>query len=180
MLIYIDENDLFACFVQTDGHSISLQFAWKRQDKYSKDPVLALIDFNKAEVEKDFLPCAIDPGRKHIYTATIGLSSDELQVCRYSNLERRCYTGSKRIQSYVDKLKVIRDIKVMEQIFQLLIRQWNLKLTKLIWVIFFNISLPYYRLIVTNPSLSHSMIIKVANKQTQRRLTLYWMVVMIK
>jgi hypothetical protein len=57
-------KDLFACFAQTDGYSISLQFARKRQDKYSKALILALEDFNRTEVEENFLPCTIDPGRK--------------------------------------------------------------------------------------------------------------------
>ncbi|GAA5803769.1 hypothetical protein HPULCUR_009253 [Helicostylum pulchrum] len=93
-------RDLFACFAQTDGHSISLQFVRKRRDKYSETPILALEDFSRTEVEENFLPYTIDPGRKNIYTAAIGHNSKEHQVRRCSDLERRCYTGSRRRQAY--------------------------------------------------------------------------------
>ncbi|GAA5800541.1 hypothetical protein HPULCUR_005976 [Helicostylum pulchrum] len=83
---------LFACFSQTDGHSISLQFVRKRRDRYSETPISALEDFSRTEVEENFLPRTIDPGRKHIYTASIGHDSKEHQVRRCSDLERRCYT----------------------------------------------------------------------------------------
>ncbi|KAI9266249.1 hypothetical protein EDC94DRAFT_493322, partial [Helicostylum pulchrum] len=107
-------KDLFACFAQTDGHSISLQFVRKRRDKYSGTPILALEDFSRTEVEENFLPCTIDPGRKNIYTAAIGHNSKEHQVRRCSDSERRCYTGSRRRQAYVDKLKIAKNIKGIE------------------------------------------------------------------
>lgn len=75
---------LSAYFVQTDGHSISLQFSRKR-----------LEDFNRTEVEENFLPCTIDPGRKHMFTASIGHDSNEHQVLRCSDLECRYYTGNR-------------------------------------------------------------------------------------
>ncbi|KAI9274028.1 hypothetical protein EDC94DRAFT_117097 [Helicostylum pulchrum] len=107
-------KDLFVCFAQTDGHSISLQFIRKRRDKYSETPILALEDFSRTEAEENFLSCTIDPGRKNIYTAAIGHNSKEHQVCRCSDLERRCYTGSRRRQAYVDKLKIAKNIKDIE------------------------------------------------------------------
>ncbi|KAI9254105.1 hypothetical protein EDC94DRAFT_243142 [Helicostylum pulchrum] len=107
-------KDLFACFAQTDGHSISLQFVRKRREKYSETPILALEDFSRTEVEENFLPCTIDPGHKNIYTAAIGHNSKEHQVRRCSDLERRCYTGSRRRQAYVDKLKIAKNIKDIE------------------------------------------------------------------
>ncbi|KAI8064965.1 hypothetical protein BDF21DRAFT_427515 [Thamnidium elegans] len=42
-------------------------FARKRQDKYSKAPILALEDLDRTEIKENFLPCTIDPGRKHIH-----------------------------------------------------------------------------------------------------------------
>ncbi|KAI8076176.1 hypothetical protein BDF21DRAFT_464569 [Thamnidium elegans] len=102
---------LLACFAHTDGHNISLQFSRTRQDKYSKASILALKDFDRTDIEENFLPCTIDPGRKYIFTASIGHSSNEHQVRRCSDLERRCYTGSRQRQNYVDKLKITKNIK---------------------------------------------------------------------
>ncbi|KAI8049330.1 hypothetical protein BDF21DRAFT_404654 [Thamnidium elegans] len=41
-------------------------------------------------------------GRKHILTAFIGHDSNKHQVRRCSDLERRCYTASRRRQNHVD------------------------------------------------------------------------------
>ncbi|KAI9268591.1 hypothetical protein EDC94DRAFT_646196 [Helicostylum pulchrum] len=68
-------RDLFACFAQTDGHSISLQFVRKRRDKYSETPILALEDFSRTEVEENFLPCTIDPGL--IWSVAVTQVADE-------------------------------------------------------------------------------------------------------
>ncbi|KAI8054877.1 hypothetical protein BDF21DRAFT_349820, partial [Thamnidium elegans] len=75
---------------------------------------LTLKTFDWTEVEENFLPCTIDPDRKHIFTASIGHDSNEHQVRRCSDLERRCYTGSRRRENYVDKLKITKNIKDIE------------------------------------------------------------------
>jgi hypothetical protein len=60
------------------------------------------------------LPSTIDLGRKHIITASIGHKSNNHQVRRCSDLERRYYTGSRRRQNYVKKLKIAKNIKDIE------------------------------------------------------------------
>lgn len=103
-------------FVQTDGHSISLQFDRKKQEEYIKEtPLLSLEDFDTtAEIEGHFLPSAIDPARKQVFTACIGNILEKNKTRRSSDIERRCYAGSTRRQAYVDKLKISKNVKGIE------------------------------------------------------------------
>ncbi|KAI8073711.1 hypothetical protein BDF21DRAFT_465136 [Thamnidium elegans] len=58
-------------------------------------------DFNRTEVEENFLPCTTDLGRKH---TSIGHDSNKHQVRRCSDLEFRCYTDSRRRQNYAGNI----------------------------------------------------------------------------
>ncbi|GAA5816099.1 hypothetical protein MFLAVUS_009621 [Mucor flavus] len=104
---------MFTCFIQTDGHGLSIQSA-RKKDQYTEDSKLKKEDFNKSEVEEYFLPCTIDPGNKQIFTASIGHSSNEHHIRRCSDIERRCYTGVRRKQAYVEKLKILHNVKELE------------------------------------------------------------------
>ncbi|KAL0582109.1 hypothetical protein ABG067_008204, partial [Albugo candida] len=109
-------KDLFTCFIQTDGYGCSVQFARRKREEHelSAAPTLILEDFNRAEGEENFIPTTIDPGRKQIFTAAIGHNSNTHQTRRVSDVERRTYTGSRRRQNYVDKLKIQKGIKDIE------------------------------------------------------------------
>ncbi|GAA5810952.1 hypothetical protein MFLAVUS_004380 [Mucor flavus] len=104
---------MFTCFMQTDGHGLSLQFA-RKKDQYTEGSKLKIEDFNKSEIEEYFLHCKIDLGRIQIFTASIGLSSNVHHIRRCSDLERRCYTGVRRRQAYVEKLKILHNVKELE------------------------------------------------------------------
>jgi hypothetical protein len=107
---------MFDCFVQTDGFGVCFLFARKKRESTygSTETVFKLEDFSQSAVERFFLPCTIDPGRKSVFTATIGHSTEEHQIRSCSSKERKCYTGSKRRQQFVDGLKSRRGIKSIE------------------------------------------------------------------
>jgi hypothetical protein len=57
---------MFDCFVQTNGFGVCFLFARKRRESTygSTETVFKLEDFSQSAVERFFLPCTIDPGRK--------------------------------------------------------------------------------------------------------------------
>lgn len=65
------------CFtnqISTDGYAVHFQLA-RAAKKQSTE--LKLGDFNISEIEEYFTVCAVDPGRKHIFTASYDYREDE-------------------------------------------------------------------------------------------------------
>ncbi|KAG2191647.1 hypothetical protein INT46_002206 [Mucor plumbeus] len=76
--------------------------------------VFDLEDFQADEVKEHFLPCALDPGRRQIFTATVAHSPEELEIRRCSGKERACYAGTNRRATYVERLKTQQNVKTIE------------------------------------------------------------------
>ncbi|ORE04868.1 hypothetical protein BCV72DRAFT_188949, partial [Rhizopus microsporus var. microsporus] len=56
----------------------------------------------------------LDPGRTHVFTATIQHEEGNLETRRCSEKERRCYSGVKRKACQIEKLKLRTGIKTIE------------------------------------------------------------------
>lgn len=105
----------FTCFILSDGFGICFGFARKAKDV--QEVSLELEDFRDEEVRRYFQPCAVDPGRKQVFTSIIHHEEGQQEVRRCSSKERTCYTGSKRRANHIDKLKARNGIKSIETDF---------------------------------------------------------------
>lgn len=98
-------KNVFNLSIHTDGFGPSIIFARVRN---KEDRCLAELDlegFHKDELESLFLPIAIDPGRKKIFTTTVMHSSNEQVFRRCSSKERQCQAGTLRRYQKAEKLK---------------------------------------------------------------------------
>ncbi|RCH93528.1 hypothetical protein CU097_009585 [Rhizopus azygosporus] len=86
-----ESQNKFTCCIQTDGFGACFTFARKAKEEKSTIQ-LGLEDFSDQEVQECFLPCAVDPGRTHVFTATIQHEEGNLETRRCSEKERQCYT----------------------------------------------------------------------------------------
>jgi hypothetical protein len=110
------EDAMFDCVIQTDGFGVCFVFARKKKGTSTgaNEAMFTLEDFNLAEINNFFQPCSIDPGRKALFTATVGHNSDSHEIRSCTSKERQCYTGSMRRQAFVNNLKSKRGIKEIE------------------------------------------------------------------
>ncbi|GAA5811008.1 hypothetical protein MFLAVUS_004437 [Mucor flavus] len=104
----------FTCFIMSDGFGACFVFARRKPNREMDPNVFKLEDFNSDEFEEHFIPCAIDPGRRQIFTASIAHSPEEIEVRRCSRKERACYTDAGRRAAYVELLKIRQNVKVIE------------------------------------------------------------------
>ncbi|CEP19239.1 hypothetical protein [Parasitella parasitica] len=100
----------FMCFMMTDGFGACFVCV---RCKPKKDTI-NLEDFGADEVREDFLPCALDPGRRQVITATVAQSPEELETRRSSGKERPCYAGTTRRAVHVEQVKAQQNIKSIE------------------------------------------------------------------
>jgi hypothetical protein len=111
----LSSESKFTRFIQTDGFGVCFGFA-RKSINVKAAVQLNLKDYSNDEVREHFQPCAVDPGRTHIFTATICHEGDK-QERRCSAKERRCYTGAKRRAGQVKKLKLRTGVKKIETDF---------------------------------------------------------------
>ena len=104
----------FMCSMMTDGFGACFVFARCKPKKETNPNVFDLEDFQADEVKEHFLPCALDPGRRQIFTATVAHSPEELEIRRCSGKERACYAGTNRRATYVERLKTQQNVKTIE------------------------------------------------------------------
>lgn len=94
---------LFGNLVRTDGFSVDFLFYKRFQAGHS--PSLQkfelAVDFNLPEVEKDYMPISLDPGRKAVFPATVGLESS--RHLKYSTSEYYYMTGSTKFSKDQNK-----------------------------------------------------------------------------
>jgi hypothetical protein len=100
--------------MMTDGFGASFVFARRKPQEETHSNVFDLEDFHSEEIKEHFLPCALDPGRRQVFTATVSHSPEELEVRRYSTKGRPCYAGTIRRSRYIDKMKIRLNIKEIE------------------------------------------------------------------
>jgi hypothetical protein len=76
-----NNNVLFGNLIRTDGFSVDFLFYKRFQVGHAPSLQkfdLALDGFNLLEVENNYMPISLDPGRKSVFTATVGLESEVL------------------------------------------------------------------------------------------------------
>ncbi|KAI8971504.1 hypothetical protein BDF20DRAFT_884870, partial [Mycotypha africana] len=91
-----DNKELFGNIVRTDGFSVDFLFYKRQQSGHGASFQkfdLTLDDFSLDEVDNTYLPITLDPGRKSVFTAAIGLEYNR-QVRRCTTSEYYHMTGS--------------------------------------------------------------------------------------
>ncbi|KAI9475648.1 MAG: hypothetical protein EXX96DRAFT_273362 [Benjaminiella poitrasii] len=108
-------NKLFGNLARSDGFTIGFLFYTRKiqtKDSTLMNSDLLLDDFDLEEIYAGYLPIAIDPGRKSVFTAVTG--SDSRKVKRCSIKEYYHLTGSTKYSAKLQRLKDqhnITDIK---------------------------------------------------------------------
>lgn len=101
--------ECFTCFIQTDGFGFC--FGFVRKSNTSSSSSANELSF---VLYKYFQSCAVDPGRKHIFTDAINSFNEEQQLRRCSSKERTYYLGTNKSARYVENLKVRKRTKQIE------------------------------------------------------------------
>ncbi|KAI8078177.1 uncharacterized protein B0P05DRAFT_470538 [Gilbertella persicaria] len=84
---------LFGNTFKSDGFSVDLLFYRREKKKDDTGVELALEDFNYEEVINQYQPVFLDPGRKSLFTAVVGVESAK-QIRKSSAKEYYHLTGS--------------------------------------------------------------------------------------
>lgn len=114
LLVYRDNDAMFTNQISTDGYAVHFQLA-RAAKKASID--LKLEDFSMSEIEEYFSVCSIDPGRKHVFTASYGYGEDEHEIRRVSRKEYSAFIGSKNRTRALQKMKKANGIEQIESRF---------------------------------------------------------------
>ncbi|KAG1388805.1 hypothetical protein G6F60_013577 [Rhizopus arrhizus] len=74
-----NENNkiLFGNAIKSDGFSVDFVFYRKERMNNGSDVELTLEDFNYEEVHNQYHPMFLDPGRKSLFTAVVGVASSK-------------------------------------------------------------------------------------------------------
>lgn len=113
-------NVLFSNTIKSDGFTVDFLFekrratALKEVKKDIENHDLVLEDFEYEEVERIYQPVFIDPGRKAVYTAAIGLDTSNHQIRQCSTKEYYNLTGSTKYSSRLQKLKDSKGLTSIE------------------------------------------------------------------
>ena len=78
----LESQNKFTCFIQTDDFAACFSFARKTKEKATTQ--LGLEGFSDQEIQEYFQLCAVDPGRTHVFTATIQHEGGNLEIRRCS------------------------------------------------------------------------------------------------
>ena len=109
-----DNTVLFGNFIRSDGFGLDLIYNKRKQNRtIIESHDLTLDDFDYQEVEASYCPIFIDPGRKSVFTAAIGLK-DAQQIRRCTIKEYYHLTGSTVYQKKLKKLKEANGIADIE------------------------------------------------------------------
>ncbi|CEG75597.1 hypothetical protein RMATCC62417_10612 [Rhizopus microsporus] len=79
----LESQNKFICCIQTDGFGACFVFSSKAKEEKATTQ-LGLEDFSDQEVQECFQPCPVDPGRTHVFTATIQHEEGNLETRRCS------------------------------------------------------------------------------------------------
>ncbi|KAI8969915.1 hypothetical protein BDF20DRAFT_826467, partial [Mycotypha africana] len=88
---------LFRNLIRSDGFTVD--FLFNRKKKPKEDEIidhhdLKLEDFLYEEITANYRPAVVDPGRKTVFTAAIGLETERHEIRRCSTKEYYHMTGS--------------------------------------------------------------------------------------
>jgi hypothetical protein len=106
---------LFGNLVLNDGFSVDFLFYERFQAGHGPSLQkfeLALDDFNLPEMKKDYMLISLDPGRKAVFTATVGLGSSRHLNC--STSEYYHMTGSTKFSKNQNRKKLATEIDLIE------------------------------------------------------------------
>lgn len=106
---------MFSNRIRTDGYSVDFEFARRRKpDSQIIGTDLDLQSFDAEEIERNFIPCAIDPGICQAFTAAYGDGEVPHEVRQASTSEYYMYTGSPQRLRELQKEKRTAGIDVLE------------------------------------------------------------------
>ena len=106
-----ENKALFGNIIRSDGFAVDFLFYRREFDRDDDQSLiinhdLGVADFSLDEVTKLYSPEFIDPGRKSVFTAAIGLKTNQHEIRRCSTKEYYHLTGS---TVYSKKLKQMKD-----------------------------------------------------------------------
>ncbi|KAI9467949.1 MAG: hypothetical protein EXX96DRAFT_511099, partial [Benjaminiella poitrasii] len=110
----LNKNIMFANTIKSDRFSVD--FVYNRRNNYEKKAHIDLVleDFSLDEVDTMYQPMFLDPGRKSIFTAAIGMSPENHSIARCTTKEYYHFTGSIQHLKKLEKLKAESSIKEIE------------------------------------------------------------------
>lgn len=100
-------------YIRSDGFAVDFVFNKRKQEPVIENHGLALQDFQYQEVMDLYRPTFIDPGRKSVFTAVVGLG-DKHQVRKCSTAEYYHLTGSTQYQKKLQRRKDEAGITLIE------------------------------------------------------------------
>ncbi|KAI8987562.1 hypothetical protein BDF20DRAFT_809237, partial [Mycotypha africana] len=108
---------LFRNLIRSDGFTVDFLFSRKKKPK--EDAIidhhdLTLEDFSYEEITTNYRPTFVDPGRKTVFTAAIGLETNRHEIRRCSTKEYYHMTGSTRVNAELERKKAGCTIKAIE------------------------------------------------------------------
>ncbi|KAI9483101.1 MAG: hypothetical protein EXX96DRAFT_130640 [Benjaminiella poitrasii] len=105
---------MFANTIKSDG--LSVDFVFNRRNKHEEKAHVDLVleNFSLDEVNTLYQPMFLDPGRKSIFTASIGMSPKNHSIARCTTKDDYHFTGSTQHLKKLEKLKAKSDIKGIE------------------------------------------------------------------
>ncbi|KAG0826837.1 hypothetical protein G6F18_009759 [Rhizopus arrhizus] len=97
-----NENNkiLFGNTIKSDGFSVDFVFYRKERMNNGSDVELTLEDFNYEEVHNQYHPMFLDPGRKSLFTAVVGVASSK-------QIRKSSCSGIKTIESQIPTPKTV-------------------------------------------------------------------------
>ncbi|KAG1047748.1 hypothetical protein G6F43_009818 [Rhizopus delemar] len=110
-----NENNkiLFGNTIKSDGFSVDFVFYRKKRMNNGSDVELTLEDFNYEEVHNQYNPMFLDPGRKSLFTAVVGVDSAK-QIRKASVKEYYHLTGSTVYSKKLELKKKCSGINTIE------------------------------------------------------------------
>ncbi|KAG0163019.1 hypothetical protein DFQ29_003491, partial [Apophysomyces sp. BC1021] len=112
-----DNRQLFRNQILSDGFSVHLQFSRTKRPKSVVDEEIKVGDLRTDAINEFFRPVAIDPGVRHLFTASYDYGSGEHEIRRCSTPEYYALTGSARRNHDLDKKKQASGVKLIESEF---------------------------------------------------------------
>lgn len=108
------ENEiLFGNTFKSDGFSVDLVFYRRQKKKHDSGAEFALKDFNYEEIRNQYQPTFLDPGRKSLFTAVVGLEPAK-QIRRASTKEYYHLTGSTVYSKKLESKKERSGVRTIE------------------------------------------------------------------
>lgn len=106
---------LFGNIIRTDGFSVDFLFYKRRRvtlESAYQTFDLSLDDFSLSEVEQTYVPIFLDPNRKSVFSAMVGIQEQQIRKC--SMKEYYHLTGSTKLSKELESLKKSEGVEPIE------------------------------------------------------------------